>query len=431
MSSHHDRSSVRRPVGSALRRAVLTGAVLALIGVRSVLAGVVGPPIPIWVEPEVSGFPAVAFSLQHEEFLVVWHNVQGPNTWDVYARRVAMDGTPRSWFAVMSAGGELHYDPVVAFNSLRDEYFVCWTADASMNAEIACTWVAWDGSSIGLPAMVVSDVGTQTWPRIVFNPHHDEYVVAYTNYWTGLASDVAVQRVAGDGTLLSWASIASGSNDRSYVDVAFNADLDEYLFLYHHASGASQYQVRGKVAPSALAGVRVAPEIDLCPFDPAWYPTASWSPEGYLTVWYAEYLSPDWLTSARHVDNAGVPQGPAGGFPISDPVGAVILQGVQDATWAPPVGHVVAFECGDPISPADICARAVSPHVERALGPQLTAAGGTPSQLKPAVACAPWGVCLVVYQEDDDIVARILRFHAFADGFDETGDTSYWSAVVP
>jgi len=99
---------------------------------------------------------------------------------------------------------------------------------------------------------------------------------------------------------------------------------------------------------------------------------------------------------------------------------------------SPAVGDVVAYQNilpGDPVP--EVFTRVVSPGSERLLTPQLTVADGPADQAWPAVACAPWGVCLVAYEEDSDIMARILRFHAFADGFDETGDTSYWSAVVP
>ena len=420
---------------SMTHRIVVSVGALVIAGAAG--AGVVGPPIPIWVAPETTRNPAVAFNPQHEEFLVVWENEQGPSTTDVYARRIAIDGTPRSWFAVKSAAGEYHGEPTVAANPLRDEYLVCWTANAAMDAEIACSPVAWDGSSIGPPGLVVSDVDTQWWPRVIHNPHHDEYVLVHTNFWTGGTSDVAATRIAGDGTVLSRAVIATGAtpNDtRMFADIAFNADLDEYMFIYVYGDPATLSMVRAKIAPADLAGVSVAPELDLCPFDLAYKPVASWGSEGYLAVWWAAYLSPDWLVSARHVTDAGVPLGPPGGFPISEP-GVNVLPAtgrIQAATWAPAVGHVVAyltFVLTGGV--ADISARVVSPSAERLLGPQLTVADGTPMQLTPALACAPWGVCLVAYEEDGDIVARILRFHAFADGFDETGDTSYWSAVVP
>jgi hypothetical protein len=38
---------------------------------------------------------------------------------------------------------------------------------------------------------------------------------------------------------------------------------------------------------------------------------------------------------------------------------------------------------------------------------------------------------LVVYNKDDDIAGRILRLDIFGDGFDDTGDPSRWSTVIP
>ena len=437
MSAHHDRSAVRSPAVSFRPRAVLTGAVLALIGASSVLAGVVGPPIPIWSEPVGSYLPAVAFNLQHEEFLVVWGNLQGPSTWGVYARRVAMDGTPLSWFSVRSAAGEHHSDPTVGYASTRDSYLVCWTADPStVNPEIACAPVTWDGSSIGAASYVVTAQGSQHEAEIAYNQHHDEFLLVYGNSWSSGPDDVAAQRVAPDGLPISGAIIASGPTSadlRFSVDVAFNADLDEYLFVYQYdGAGTLQGVTRAKTAPYDLGGVTAAPEIDLGPIDGSVTPEASWSSEAYLAVWVGAYV-PGLRTMGRHLSEGGVPLGATSGFPIS----AVDCFGYHtednhDVTWAPAIGHVVAYQnvLSAGMAPG-VFTRVVSPGSERLLTPQLTVADGPADQMWPAVACAPWGVCLVVYQEDDDIVARILRFHAFADGFDETGDTSYWSVVVP
>ena len=166
--------------------------VTILIGLVTVVAvsasgQAVGPEIPIWSDVGVnSSRPSVAFNILHEEFLVVWQNVQAPNTRDVYARRVNMDGSLSTWFSVVSSVNETHWNPDVAFNHLRDEYLVVWYYEYGIDdLDILGSLVSWNGSSIGTPFPVASAADYQMRPDVVFNPSVDEYLVVYENKWAG------------------------------------------------------------------------------------------------------------------------------------------------------------------------------------------------------------------------------------------------------
>jgi hypothetical protein len=78
----------------------------------------------------------------------------------------------------------------------------------------------------------------------------------------------------------------------------------------------------------------------------------------------------------------------------------------------------------------DIDARSVSPRADLHLSPQHHVANGPRDEQETAIACTPWGTCLVVYQGDMDILGRMLRFNIFDDGF-EVGSTAQWSAGLP
>jgi hypothetical protein len=99
---------------------VLLGALVTLDGgepVRVVIAEdadvpsgiqspVLGDFVNLWVSDTVDNLePAVAYNPRHDEYLVVWYNVQGPATWDVYAQRVKGDGTLGTWFTVAARCG--------------------------------------------------------------------------------------------------------------------------------------------------------------------------------------------------------------------------------------------------------------------------------------------------------------------------------------
>jgi len=211
--------------GGIGKRHIILTAVLLLGAVGWTAGQAVGPEIPIWVDSVKSFNPAVAFNIIHEEFLVVWYNEQGPNTWDVFARRVGLDGTLGTWFSVATGAGQKHSRPVVAYNPLLDEYLVVWVTETAVeDDDLWGSIVTWNGSNVGARFPINTAVDRQTEPALAINPNAGEYLVVYTNYWAGGYADVAAQRVTGNGTLLSWANVAtSPSVWRFAPSVAFHS----------------------------------------------------------------------------------------------------------------------------------------------------------------------------------------------------------------
>ncbi len=391
----------------------------------------VGPEIPIWVDTVNSYMPSVAFNIVHEEFLVVWYNQQGPNTWDVYARRVGLDGNLSTWFSVVSGAGQKHSLPVVAYNPLLDEYLVVWVTEAAVeDKDLWGAIVTWNGSSVGTPFPINLDVDLQTWPSLTFNANDGEYLVVYTNYWFGGTADVAAQRIAGDGTLLSWANVATFPGTiRHTPSVAFHPGLDQYLIAYTCLDfSVGYYRVHGKVAAPDLAGVSVTSEVII--FDDGVEdvhgPAVAAAGDGYIVQ-----FSLDNVPLARRVAADGTPLGPATGFPVGLLTGNSYFFPARANAVAssPSVGFVSVWH--DLISGVgDVGARVVSPHADVLLSEQLVVADGTENQQQVAIACAPWGTCLVTHQSDDNIVAHLITLSLFGDGF-ESGDPGFWSTVMP
>ncbi len=260
------------------------------------------------------------------------------------------------------------------------------------------------------------------------NPIDGEYLVVYANLFNGPTYDIAAQRVAGDGTLLSWANIATGGGaERKNPSVAFNPSLNQYLIAYEHESQTTPITtIRAKVAAADLLGVSIAPEIDLCPSAGSIKVAVGAVGDGYLAMW-ADNFQP-W---ARRVASDGTPLGPATGFVVADTAG--------DSLWgtsrpnavagAEAVGYVVAWH--EMLSLAgDVYARVVAPHRDGLLTHQLDVAVSPQHERDVAVACAPWGTCLVAHYRDANIVAHMVQLHIFGNGF-ESGDTSAWSTSIP
>lgn len=394
-------------------------------------AQLVGPEIPIWVDPAISAAPQVAFNSTYEEFLVVWFNHQGGSS-DIFARRVLADGTLSSWFAVYAVPGELHAYPVVAYNAARNEYMVAWYRFiGSLQDDVLAARVSADGSSVVAPIVISDNVDVQMWPTIAANPQQDEYLVSYTNRWAGGGFDIDAQRVSGDGVLLSWANIESGPDPRYYSSAAHREIDDKYLIVYNLLDPVTtDWTVVGKLANHDLLGVSVAPEIEISTMSDSGMPVVAAGPGGFLVVWYDGTTSRPW---ARRIAPDGTPLGPGTGFPVSDTGGSLWTwpNRMQSVAQAPPIGYVVAWYEETFTVSSDVRARLVSPAADVPLGPQVDIEAGPDMSSEPSVACAPWGTCLVAYQNEGNIAAKLIRFRIFADGFDETGDPSLWSTAVP
>lgn len=417
-------TAVIRP---AVQAAFLLTVMITTTGVVSAQA--VGPAIPIWVDTVNSFRPAVAFDIIHEEYLVVWFNEQGPDSVDVYARRVAMDGSPGSWFSVISAAGAYFSSPTVAYNQVRDEYLVAWEFEyAPDDIDIWGSLISWNGGSIGTPFVINGDLDAQRAPDLAFNPNDDEYLLVYQNEWAGGLRDIAAQRVDGDGSLLSWANIATSSSGVRYSPrVEFSPELAKYLIGYSRdPNGMAIPDVAGKTAAPDLAGVSAAPEITIIDGSVHWAinPAVGAGAESFIT----QFNMPTDVR-ARRLAADGTPLGPTSGFLLATNPAMTQPSHSNAVARSDAVGFVSAFQVFGS-NYADIYAQVVSPHSDRVLSGEFTVAVNNVSNHEVDIACAPWGTCLIVYQSDGNIEGKVIRLNLFGDDF-EVGDTRNWSGVIP
>ena len=306
-----------------------------------------GPFITIWEDGLGNYEPAVAYNSQHDEYLVVWYTKQGPNTWDIWARRVGSDGSLKSWFNV-ATGASKRWEPAVAYSPVQDEYLIVYTFEVgASDYDILATRVKWDGSWKSAEFVIMAPLGIQWTPSVAYNSQNDEYLVVYANVWASGTHDIAAQRVDGDGTLLSWRNIATSATDlRSVPDVAYNAARNEYLIAYSYMQGSvlTQSDIRGKVA-SANMGDLSPQEIIICNNnrDQTRLAVAA-GPDEYLVAWLDGVFGSgqDDVFARRLSGDGGVPLGPADGFPIAQFV-FLAGRGLQLDLWL--CGHLAQLEC--------------------------------------------------------------------------------------
>lgn len=357
---------------------------------------ILGQLIDIWVDAVDNYNPAVAYNSKHDEYLVVWENDRGA-TRDIYARRVASDGTVKSWFSVVSDANWWNWLPDVAYSPAQDEYLIVYTYNyTATDYDIYARRVNWNGSSMS-PEIPVDTDGDKDWyPAVAYNSTNNEYLVVYENYWAGGLRDIAAQRVkASDGSLLSWRNIATAPGTvRRLPDVAYNTTRNEYLiaYTYQHPTNGDIY---AKVASHHLG--TLSSEIHIVPntFDQDGVALAA-GPNEYLAVW-EDGPSPTHRTIyGRRVTGTGTlhPY-----IPIADHSGKACIE--PDVAYGRGYGYLVTWRYASGVASGDdVYARYVMPGQNSAAGPEFVIDVSTQSQRAPAVACAPSGDCLVVEEDN-------------------------------
>ncbi len=162
--------------------------------------------------------PAVAYNTETGHFLVAWEDARGDG-YDVYARAVeGGSGDMEDAFIVDEDGNDQRY-PDVAANEANGEYLVTWQHDNGSDEDVygrrATTTAGVDD-----PFAITTAADDQQHPAVAYNAAGNEYLVAWTHS-NGSDDDVHARRVgAGGGLLGSELTLASGSAEQRYPDLA-------------------------------------------------------------------------------------------------------------------------------------------------------------------------------------------------------------------
>jgi len=362
--------------------------------------------LPEFLDIQVDGLenlePKVFYNIHHNEFLVVWYTKQGKLTWDIWARRVGVDGNLGIPFNVVSIEAIHLTQPQVAYSPVQDEYLVVYTFEvSSSNTDIYGTMFKWDGSLIGAPFPIITEADKQVNPVLAYNSSDDEYLLVYGNKWAGGLTDIAAVRInTSDGSLISWANVATGTGEqRDNPDVAYNPTRNQYLITY--AKLPSPINIRGKVASASLEGVSISPEIEICCTGISGYqlePQIAIGPDEYLVTFKVGVVSYGPIYG-RRVSGEGIPLGPTSAFDISStlPVGSNVSQAIA---YGEKFGFLVVISLAPDISQiSNVYGRYVMVESDSAAGAEFGINLGGFNQNNPSVACAPSGDCLVVYED--------------------------------
>ncbi len=371
-----------------------------------------GPFIGIQVDSKENHQPAVAYSGERAEYLVVWTTHQDAFTWDIWARRVGSDGILKgpSEFPVATSAGKKRWEPAVAYNPVHDEYLIVYTYefdDLDSDYDIKATVVDGDLSWKTSEYSIYSPAGIQWTPQVAYNSEDDEYLVVWGNVWGDDRHDIYAQRLEGDGSLLPGpVTIASHATEpRSIPDVAYNATRNEYLIAYNYSPSliTTESNIYGKVA-SANLGWMSPSDIHICDNtrDQGSLAVAA-GPDEYLVAWTDENTgTSQYDVFARRLSgDGGTPLGPSDGFPIAQfPSASSYL---PDVDYGRIYGYLVTWYSDQPSYLDEVYGNYVlSGRDEVSALPFGVNGGMGSSQRTPAIACTPIGECLVVSEDNLD-----------------------------
>ena len=195
------------------------GPLMNIYAARVAEDGTVREPagIPVCTQDDHQRSPSVAAA--GDGFVVVWEDRRAITEWDVYGARVAADGTvlDPAGFVVSAAAGHEHSPSIAAGGGVA---FAAWQDGSShiRAARIAPTGVVLDAA--GFP--VVGGAGAQSVPAVSFDG--GAFTVAWQDQLPGAEPDVRAARVTPAGEVLDvdGLRIAAGPLGERFPAAAFD-----------------------------------------------------------------------------------------------------------------------------------------------------------------------------------------------------------------
>jgi len=161
-------------------------------------------PIITWEYDQIQ--PAIAYNSQTHQYLVVWEDRHWGwgNDWDIYGRFVGADGVPLgSAFGISWEGDKHRLAPDVTYNSANGEFLVVWEYEYSPDDhDIYARRVASDGTLIGNELIIANLTNFESNPAVAYNSYNKEYLIVWEHLFEGRRHGIYGRRVAANGALL-------------------------------------------------------------------------------------------------------------------------------------------------------------------------------------------------------------------------------------
>jgi hypothetical protein len=256
--------------------------------------------------------PAVAYSPQHHEYLVVWEN-EWPGNHDIYGQRVSEHGELLSWFAI-SAGEHDRIEPAVAYDPTRDRYLVVWAFDFhgdGSDFDIVGRFVSWDGV-LGNETYISDSTNGEYHPQVAYGLSQDVFTVVWISDTAADPSFITARQVwAENGTFPGTTFVVSqGADNRDSPDIAYNLHRNEWLVVWDQwvSTDLDIYAVR-LAGDGTVIGGGIFAIYATAKNEEKTSVAACHLLDQYLVVFEKEYSNPpvDIDIWARYVSGDGIP----------------------------------------------------------------------------------------------------------------------------
>lgn len=239
--------------------------------------------------------PDVAYNSDLGQFLVVWEQEYSSSDHDIYAQRLAGDGTPVGAAVPVAVPPTWESLPSVAYNPITEQYLVAWVVrpDVMSYGNVRTVRLTGEGVPVGAPADVSAGAFEDTEPDVVcLWSSNTSYLVVWQSQSEAGDFDIKARRVASDGAVLGVESILARADfDQLYPRACYNPLSDEALVVWqdHRWGWGWDRDIYGQRVGSdggKIAGNFAVSWEDFGADDDRWSPDVTADGAGrYLVTW--------------------------------------------------------------------------------------------------------------------------------------------------
>ncbi|MBW6466586.1 MAG: PKD domain-containing protein [Brevefilum sp.] len=185
--------------------------------------------------------PVLAYNSVRDEYLAVWGD-----PYNLHGRRVSSRGELLGAQFDISINALLDKDPSVAYDPLNDRYLVVWSRNITPatsdpydkgNSDIYGRFIAWDGSAAAAAFAIDSSTSDSSFsPKVVYAAATQEYLVVWEDYVPTYPNYYSVRGrrifAVGGGWPAKFLIASSATENRLHPAVAYNQVMNRYLVVF-------------------------------------------------------------------------------------------------------------------------------------------------------------------------------------------------------
>ncbi len=250
--------------------------------------------------------PVVAYNSIHDEFLVVWEAGEFGSR-RISGIRVDSDGFPIGSSFFISSGSLDQYSPDITYDPVEDRFLVIWIEDyTDTDSDVYARFIPSDGPSDSLLSFpVINTTADQPFASLTYDPLDALFLVVWAEHPEGSPTpgNLSGLLYEADGEASTGILPIASSNEDSFwsPDVAWNDQFEQFLVVFNNGSEISGVRI------DSSGGV-VGSEVAIASGTNYTAPDVASCRGNYLVIWSTDYdetildrmVTPDGLIGFVH-----------------------------------------------------------------------------------------------------------------------------------